>query len=114
MDLDSDHVAGENPWIQTHGCRTHDTYMDACSIEAFRKYLGQNPNPETEPRPAKQRWPQIPNHAKALPYHILLAYNGEVVGCPVDSDWYIRKEAPAEQEMRIMEVAPLYIQHDVS
>jgi len=22
-----------------------------------------------------------------IPYHIALKYNGEVVGCPVDSDW---------------------------
>ena len=38
-----------------------------------------------------------------MPYHIALGYNGEVVGCPVDSDWYIRKTAPSEQERRIME-----------
>ena len=24
---------------------------------------------------------------EGIPYHIALKYNGEVVGCPVDSDW---------------------------
>jgi len=36
-------------------------------------------------------------------YHIQLAYNGEMVACPVDSDWYVRKDMPDAASLIVME-----------
>lgn len=36
-------------------------------------------------------------------YHIQLGYNGELVACPVDSDWYVRKDMPDAANLIVME-----------